>query len=141
MNNYFSSMLGQPASTYLQGQGPLSSFGSNFGFGSNPTTQLVNNASNSDWFSWNNLMGDKNTIGKLPALFGMGNSIMDGWLGMEKLDLAKDSLNFQKDAFSKQFENQRSLTNTEMQDRQAARVASNPTAYQSVDEYMKANGV
>ena len=35
MNNYFSSMFGQPASTYLQGQGPLSSYGSNFGFSNN----------------------------------------------------------------------------------------------------------
>ena len=60
---------------------------------------------------------------------------------MEKVDLAKDSLNFQKDAFSKQFENQRTLTNAELRDRQIARVASNPTAYQSVDDYMKANGV
>ena len=134
---YFDNLFSQSfqPNSYLQGQGPLASYGSN------PTTALINNAGNTDWFSWNNLMGNKNTIGTLPALFGMGNSIMDGWLGMEKLDLAKDSLNFQKDAFSKQFENQRSLTNTEMQDRQAARVASNPTAYQSVDAYMKANGV
>lgn len=140
MNNYFSSMFGQPASTYLQGQGPLSSYGSNFGFGNNPTTSLVNNTG-SDWFSMKNLFGDKSQIGALPALFGIGSSLMDGWLGMEKLDLAKDSLNFQKDAFSKQFENQRTLTNAELRDRQNARVASNPTAYQSVDDYMKANGV
>ena len=140
MNNYFSSMFGQPASTYLQGQGPLANYGLNWGFGNNPTTQLVNNTG-SDWFSRNNLFGDKNQIGVLDGIFGIGKGLMDGWLGMEKLDLAKDSLNFQKDAFSKQFENQRTLTNAELRDRQNARVASNPTAYQSVDDYMKANGV
>jgi len=96
------------------------------------------------WFE--SFMGYKDptgfqTMGWGPAVFGMGKSLFDGWLGMEKLDLAKDSLNFQKDAFSKQFENQRTLTNAELRDRQAARVASNPTAYQTVDEYMKANGV
>lgn len=92
------------------------------------------------------LMGFKDptgfqTMGWGPAVFGMGKSLFDGWLGMEKLDLAKDSLNFQKDAFSKQFENQRTLTNAELRDRQAARVASNPTDYASVADYMRQNGV
>lgn len=132
--------MGQPVTSYLQGQGPLANYGLNWKFGSNPAAELVNNTG-SDWFSMKNLFGDKNQVGALPALFGIGSSLMDGWLGMEKLDLAKDSLNFQKDAFSKQFENQRTLTNAELRDRQNARVASNPTAYQSVDDYMKANGV
>lgn len=98
------------------------------------------------WFDFGNFLPWKDASGAsgmgwgMPLL-GMGKSIFDGWLGMEKLDLAKDSLNFQKDAFSKQFENQRTLTNAELRDRQRARVASNPTAYQSVDEYMKANQV
>ena len=110
------------------------------GFGQIPMTTGF------DWLSMDGFLGGKDIngfsrMGWGPALFGMGKSIFDGWLGMEKLDLAKDSLNFQKDAFSKQFENQRTLTNAELRDRQAARVASNPTAYQSVDEYMKANGV
>ncbi len=74
-------------------------------------------------------------------MLNMGSSLLNGYLGFKQLGLAEDNLNFQKDAFSKQFENQRTLTNSELRDRQAARVASNPTAYQSVDDYMKANAV
>lgn len=76
----------------------------------------------------------------MPAL-DLGKSLFGGWLGLQQLGQAKDSLAFQKDAFSKQFENQRTLTNTEMQDRQNARVASNPGAYQSTPDYMAAHGV
>jgi len=99
-----------------------------------------------DFFSWDSFLGGKGTdgfqtMGWGPALFNVGKSIFDGWMGMQKLDLAKDSLNFQKDAFSKQFENQRSLTNSQLQDRQAARVAADPRGYQAVDEYMRQNRV
>jgi len=99
-----------------------------------------------DFFSWDSFLGGKGTdgfqsMGWGPALFNVGKSIFDGWMGMQKLDLAKDSLNFQKDAFSKQFETQRALTNSQLQDRQAARVAADPRGYQAVDEYMRQNRV
>ena len=81
------------------------------------------------------------TTGMLSPLLDLAKTGFSGWLGLQNLDLAKDTLAFQKDAFSKQFENQRTLTNSELRDRQAARVAANPTAYQSVDEYMRQNGV
>ena len=64
MSGLFSSMFGQPASTYLQGQGPLANYGLNWGV-PNPTNTLVNNT-NSDWFSLNNLFGNKNQVGVLP---------------------------------------------------------------------------
>lgn len=60
---------------------------------------------------------------------------------MQNYGLAKDQFNFQKDAFNKNWAAQSKLTNASLSDRQAARVASNPTAYQSVSDYMKANGV
>ena len=111
-----------------------------------PSTLSSMGSQSPDWLSRQGFFGGKDangfsSVGWGPALFGMGKSIFDGYLGLQQLDLAKDNLNFQKDAFSKQFENQRTLTNSELRDRQAARVASNPTAYQSVDDYMKANGV
>jgi len=65
---------------------------------------------------------------------------MNAYLGLQQLNLMKDNLAFQKDSFSKQFENQRTLANTHMKDRQIRRVASGP-GYQDVDSYMKENAV
>lgn len=73
----------------------------------------------------------------LGALQGLGGL----YLGMQQYNLAKDSLAFQKDSFARQFDVQKNLTNSQLEDRQRARVASNAGAYQSVGEYMKQNGV
>lgn len=62
-------------------------------------------------------------------------------MGAKKYQLAQDAFKENKRQFSLNFENQRKTVNTELQDRQRARVASNPGAYQSVSEYMKQNGV
>jgi hypothetical protein len=105
-------------------------------------------ANNSSWGdSWlSTLVGGKGadgsiTNGVLNPLIGLASAGLQGWLGMQTLKQNKENLAFQKDAFSKQFENQRTLTNSDLRDRQNARVASNPGAYQSTDEYMKNNGV
>jgi hypothetical protein len=63
------------------------------------------------------------------------------YMGMKQYNLAKDSLAFQKESFNKQYENQKTLTNSQLEDRQRARVASNAGAYQSVGDYMNQNGV
>lgn len=73
----------------------------------------------------------------LGALQGLGGLYLD----MQQYNLANDSLAFQKDSFNKQFAVQKNLTNSQLEDRQRARVASNAGAYQSVGEYMKQNGV
>ena len=101
-------------------------------------------AGGGSWFD--NILTKKHTDGSVTmgwgnALLDLGQAGMQGYLGLQQLDMAKDNLAFQKDSFSKQFENQRTLTNTQMQDRQNARVASNPGAYSSTDEYMKNHGV
>lgn len=80
------------------------------------------------------------TLGVASPLIGLGKGIMDGYLGLQNLELARDSFEFQKDAFSKQFENQRTLTNAQLRDRQRARNSSGG-GYQSTDAYMAQNGV
>lgn len=76
---------------------------------------------------------------------GMGLQSLDSlgklFSGMQTYKLGKETLNFQKDAFNKNFENQRKMTNAALEGRQRARVASNPTGYLSVDEYMNRYGV
>ena len=113
------------------------------GAGTNNSPTTLSNSFSSqfgNFLPWKNADGSAGMGWGMPLL-NMGSSLLNGYLGFKQLGLAEDNLNFQKDAFSKQFENQRTLTNSELRDRQAARVASNPTAYQSVDDYMKANAV
>ena len=96
-------------------------------------------------FSQASVLGGRDANGNMgigwgSALLDVAKAGMSGWLGMQQLNLAKDNLSFQKDAFSKQFENQRTLTNAELSDRQNARVAATPGTM-STEEYMKAHGV
>lgn len=89
-------------------------------------------------------LGTKETPGwggaAIGALSGFGNAI----LGSQQLGLAKDSFTENKKQFAANYENQRTLTNSRLADRQAARVASagaGNNTYQSVGDYMKKNEV
>ncbi|QQV91642.1 hypothetical protein OXC43_gp17 [Klebsiella phage vB_KpP_FBKp27] len=74
---------------------------------------------------------------------GLGGvtSLLNGYLGFQNLSLAKKQYQSQLDQFNKQWDANKKLTNASLADRQAARVASNPNAYQSVDDYMKKYGI
>lgn len=73
----------------------------------------------------------------LGAATGLGSLYM----GMQQYNLAKDSLANSKAQFERNFAANKTTVNADMQDRQRARVASNAGAYQSVGDYMAANGV
>ena len=73
----------------------------------------------------------------LSGIQGLGNSYM----AMKQFGLAEDALKEQKRQFNINYEAQRKMTNSQLSDRQRARVASNPNAYQSEAEYMKKWGV
>lgn len=73
----------------------------------------------------------------LGAVTGLGSL----YLGMQQYNLAKESLANSKAQFERNFANQVKTTNTSLEDRQRARVASNAGAYQSVGDYMAQNGV
>jgi hypothetical protein len=81
------------------------------------------------------------TSGWLDSGLGVAKSVADSWFAMQQLGLAKDQFAFSKDAFNKQYENQRTLTNASLEDRQRARLGANPTGYDSVANYMNKNGV
>lgn len=72
---------------------------------------------------------------------GAASSLMNGWMGYQNLKVAKDQLRFQKDAFAKNWSAQKTAMNSAMEDRQRARVASNSSAYESVDSYMAKNRI
>ena len=68
---------------------------------------------------------------------GLGNA----WMGMKQYGLAKDQHNLAKEYAAKNYAAQSQMVNSSLEDRQKARVASNPGAYQPVDSYMKQWGV
>lgn len=101
---------------------------------------LMNGLNNVPWLK--QTRADGSTYGGvlgagLGAIQGFGNL----YLGMKQYGLAKDQLAFSKDAFAKNFAAQAKMTNASLADRQAARVASNAGAYESVGNYMSKYGV
>jgi hypothetical protein len=69
------------------------------------------------------------------------NMLLSGYVGLQQLSLAKESLAAAKNQFSLNFANSAKSTNSALEDRQRARVASNAGAYQSVGDYMNQNRV
>ncbi len=75
-------------------------------------------------------------------VIGGASALAQGFLGMQQYGLAKDTLQQQKDQFNANYNNQKTLTNAQLTDRQTARVAAGaPGAYQSVGSYMAQNGI
>lgn len=107
----------------------------------------VGGASFGGWGDWSKLLlGGKDPSGmQTNSLLGAGMGILQGlgnaYMGMKQYGLMKDQLQFSKDAFNKNFAAQAQTTNTALEDRQRARVASNPGAYQSVGDYMGQNRI
>lgn len=100
-------------------------------------TNVTTPGGGSGW-NWLNTRDQQGVLG--PALAG-AQSLASLFMGMKQYGLAKDQLAFQKDSFNKQYDTNRTLTNSRLEDRQKARVASNASAYQSVGDYMNQNGV
>lgn len=72
---------------------------------------------------------------------GLGNGLLSGYLGFKNLGLAKSQAKQAQQNWDKQWSANVKNTNAALADRQAARVASNPNAYESVDSYMKKYGI
>ncbi|MGH1461216.1 MAG: hypothetical protein ACRBB6_04190 [Neptuniibacter sp.] len=141
----------------FQAPGPLPGLGgtltpqqiSEFNIGTDPSADAGFFDSFSNWLGSDqgrNLLGGvdpisgKATKGLIPTGFGIASNLANSWMAMQQLDLAQDQFDFSKDAFNKQYENQKSLTNTHLRDRQAARRSFSDRAA-PVDEYMAQNGL
>lgn len=99
-----------------------------------------------DWFKSSGILGSKNADGTMTQgwgglALGAAQGIGNLYLGMQQYNLAKDTLANNKAQFERNYEAQKTTTNSALEDRQRARVASNPGAYQSVGDYMNQNGV
>jgi len=104
------------------------------------------------WDGFSSWMDSSGVLGKTLAdgtkmqgwgapLLGAASGLMNGWMGMQQLKLGKDTLANNKRQFQLNFDAQKKTTNAALADRQNARVASNPSAYQSVGDYMKSYGI
>ena len=151
-----------PAVPQMPGSGggfnldPLSQNFAEYGFGGgsvagiNPVGATANGGGGfmggiSDWFNDNSFLGSTKDGVKTPgwgsAALGIGQGLMGAYLGMKQYGLAKDTLKFNKEMFSKNYDAQKRTTNASLEDRQKARIASNAGAYESVGSYMDKNGI
>lgn len=75
----------------------------------------------------------------MPALQGL-SSLGNLYLGMKNYGLAKDQLRTQKDQFNRNYENQKQLLNTRMEDIQRTEAGGSSKA-ESVESYMARNRI
>ncbi len=73
-----------------------------------------------------------------PTIQGLG-SLFQAWNGMQTLGLAKDQLNFQKNAFNTNLNNQRQTYNTALEDRIRGRTSDYAGKEQDVQGYLDKN--
>lgn len=134
LNSYQPNLSDYVTQNFNQSQGinpngsynPLSAFSAADGGGSNMFGSL------GDWASKNQ------------ALIGGGVALLQGingfYQGNKANKLLERQLNYQMQTGERNFQNQRQMVNSQLADRQRARVASS-SSYMGVDEYMKKYGV
>lgn len=81
------------------------------------------------------------TGGWAPVALGAGQAIFGALQGNKAMGLAEDQFKESKRQFNLNFDAQRKSINTQLEDRQRARVASNATAYENTDDYLRKNRV
>ncbi|AUV61828.1 hypothetical protein HWB52_gp13 [Pseudomonas phage Littlefix] len=72
---------------------------------------------------------------------GIASTIFGAIQGNKQLSMAEDRFKESKRQFDANYNAQRQTTNTQLEDRQRARVAANPNAYESVDSYLAKNRI
>lgn len=107
---------------------------------------IANLFGNDGVFSRSSMFGGTNdkgitTGGWAPMALGLGQALLGGYQGQQAMKLAKDQFKEGKRQFDLNYGAQRQSINTQMEDRQRARVAANPGAYESVSDYMNRNRI
>lgn len=77
----------------------------------------------------------------LKAGAGLITGGLGAWNGMKQNKLMRQNMNQQASQFREQMDLSKQSINRNLEDRQRARVASNPVAYESVESYKKKYGV
>lgn len=95
----------------------------------------------SDWLSLDGLLGKAGQPGWGGLALGAAQGLFSGYLGLQQLGMAKKAFGENQRQFNLNYDAQRRTTNAALEDRQRARLASNPGAYESIGSYMDRNGV
>jgi len=90
---------------------------------------------------WDNFLTKDGNQGWGGMAMGGAQGLANLFMGMKQYGLAKKTLAQNKEQFERNYAAQRTLTNSQLEDRQRARVAANSGAYESVGSYMDRNGV
>ena len=98
-------------------------------------------AGSSDWLSLDGMLGKAGQPGWGGLALGAAQGLFNGYLGLQQLGMAKKAFGENQRQFNLNYDAQKRTTNAALADRQRARLASNPGAYQSEYDYMQQYGV
>lgn len=93
------------------------------------------------WLQGTGFMGKDGQQGWGGLALGSLNGIGSAYMGMKQYGLAKDSLQMQKDQFALNYGAQQKSYNSQLEDRQRARVAATGGSAESVESYMARNKI
>ena len=93
------------------------------------------------WLQGTGFMGKDGQQGWGGLALGALNGIGSAYMGMKQYGLAKDSLQMQKDQFALNYGAQQKSYNTQLEDRQRARVAATGGSAESVESYVARNKI
>lgn len=86
-------------------------------------------------------IGTKDNPGWGNLALGTVAGLANMYMGMKQYGLAKSSLDENKRQFNMNYDAQKNLTNSQLADRQAGRLAASPGMHESVADYMAKYGV
>ena len=142
-NNWMYQTYGTPLNTNIQpfadigtaGTTNMNYQGLDFGLGKGAYNYQSTPIGTNNLSNW--LSGNTELVKAGAGLFIGG---LCAWNGFQQNKLMERSLNMQASQYREQMNLSKSNYNSKLEDRQRARVASNSTAYESVDSYMKKYG-
>lgn len=139
MQGYGSTMAGTPYMDLMNS--PTRSMGSIMsGTPAISAGPLANTATAPNFWSRENLLGTPSQQGAGSLMLGAASGLMNGFIGLKQLGIAKDTLAQNKKQFELNFGANQKMTNSRLADRQATRLASG-LGGPSVNDYMKQYGI
>lgn len=102
------------------------------------TDQVGNTNADPSFWSWDNWIGNtaKGNAGILPVAANAGSALMQGWAGIQQLNLAKRQQKFAEQMSAVNLANQASAYNRQINDLAANRERLNAAKYGTANSYM-----
>ena len=139
--NEFSSLMGYGPGMNLYNTSPVTAPGTVLNPSFTPMPGMPGAPGTSDWLTMDSFLGKAGAPGWGGMALGVGQGLFSGYLGLQQLGMAKKTFGENQRQFNLNYDAQRRTTNSALEDRQRARLASNPGAYESIGSYMDRNGV